>query len=80
MHITILRPPPKSLPLEVKQNPKQTPQQYKRRICHNRGYVTILLNPIRNKLAKPVPPNILVHRDGHEQTARHRFVAVNRVR
>ena len=79
MHTTILTPPPKRLPLPPKQPPKQAPQQNQTRIRHNRRNKPILLRPHRNKLAKPIPPNVLIDRDAHKQATCHGLVAIDGV-
>lgn len=77
MHIAILSPPSKGLPLIVEQDTEKTPQQDQTPIRHDRRNIPIGNNPLGNELAESITPHILVDRDGDEQTARNRLVAVD---
>lgn len=80
MHTTLPRPPPHLLPQSIKHNPKRTPQENQTHIQHDRRHKPRLLDPGRNELRKPIPPNILIDGDGDHDTARNRLVAVDGVR
>jgi hypothetical protein len=79
MNPTPPSPPPKRLPLEIKQKPKQTPQRNQTHIRHNRRHKPALLHPRRDKLRKPIAPNILVHRNGYHERPSDGFVRVDGV-
>lgn len=67
------------LAVEVEWNRKETPQCTQTHVQHDRLYKSRFLNPGGDEFAKPVSPDILVHRDGHEYRACHGLVAVHSV-
>jgi hypothetical protein len=79
MNITTPTPPPKRLPLEIKQKPKQTPQRNKTHVRHNRRQKPALLHPRRDELRKPVAPDVLVNRDRYHQGSSDRLIRVDGV-
>lgn len=79
MHLRLSRQPPQPLPIYIKRNAAKTPKHSKAHIQHNRFHKPILLNPGRDELTKPIPPQVLVDGDGNEYRPRCWFVAVDGV-
>jgi len=79
VNIAIPTPPPKSLPVEVKHKPKQTPQRDQPHVRHNRRHKPALLHPRRDEFRKPIPPDVLVDRDSNHERAGDGLVRVDGV-
>jgi hypothetical protein len=79
MYKTISSPFPESLSLEVERNSERAPEENQTHVQHDGRQVTIVDDPVREKLRKPVAPEILVDRNCDKNTARDRLVAVHAV-
>ena len=79
MHIRVLGPLPKRLPLEIEQNAHATEQGDQRRVRHDRLDIAGLDDPRGQELGVAIAPDVLVDGDGDEETAGHGLVAVDGV-
>lgn len=79
MHIRLGRPLPELFAKEIEENAKRTPKCGKTHVEHDGRDISILFDPRSDEFAKTVTPQILIHRDSHEDGASNWFVAVNSI-